>query len=100
MAAEGVVGVEDGEGFGVDLFVDGENGGVERGGGCGEGVGAVGVWGWVVEEMVVDLLAQFEGEIEEVGHCERQDRSVSVWSQNVGIVAVGSNEIHYMHYQV
>lgn len=79
---EGVARVQDGEGFVMELFVDGEDGGVEVGGGwvdCGGGEGLAaggvagiarwaGVWGWVDEEVGVDLLADLEGEVEEVGH--------------------------------
>lgn len=72
MAAEGVLSVENGEGFGVDGLADTEDGGVEQGG-CGvggseEAVGAAGVRGRVEEEVVVDLLADLEGQVEEVGH--------------------------------
>lgn len=72
MAAEGVLSVENGQGFGVDLPADGENRGVEGAcvGGRGEEVGAVGIGGWVVEEEVVDLLADLEGKIEEIGHSD------------------------------
>lgn len=47
----------------MDLFVGGEDGWVEGGGGGCEGVWALRVWWWVMEEVVVDLFAEFEGEI-------------------------------------
>lgn len=47
----------------MDLFVDGEDGWVEGGGGACESVGTVRVGGRVVKEIVVDLFAEFEGEI-------------------------------------
>lgn len=54
----GDVWAEEGEGFGVDL-VGGEEEGWEGEGGVGEGDGA--------EVGGVDLVAEFEGEVEEAG---------------------------------
>ena len=78
MGLEGVFGVEDGEGFGVELVAGGEDGGGEvegSGGRWGEVVRGCGVDGCGVgEEVAEDEVAEFAGEEEDgEGHWDDED---------------------------